>query len=65
MQKTRHLARGSTALQQRHDATAKGATPRAARLTRASVERLGIAPGRKVYALVKAIAIDRRSVGYA
>jgi molybdate transport system ATP-binding protein len=42
-----------------------GATPLVARVTRASVERLAIAPGRKVYALVKAIAIDRRSVGYA
>ena len=42
-----------------------GATPLVARVTRASVERLAIVPGRKVYALVKAIAIDRRSVGYA
>jgi len=42
-----------------------GATPLVARLTRASAQRLALAPGRKVYALVKAIAIDRRSVGYA
>jgi molybdate transport system ATP-binding protein len=42
-----------------------GRTPLVARLTRESVERLAIAPGAKVFALVKAIAIDRRSVGYA
>jgi molybdate transport system ATP-binding protein len=36
-----------------------------ARLTRASVAALGLAPGARVYALVKAIAIDRRSVGFA
>jgi molybdate transport system ATP-binding protein len=37
----------------------------AARVTRASAERLGLARGQQVYALVKAIAIDRRSVGWA
>ncbi len=42
-----------------------GPTPLAARITRESLERLAIAPGRSVFALVKAIAIDRRSVGYA
>jgi len=42
-----------------------GATPLAARITRESAERLAIGPGTKVFALVKAIAIDRRSVGYA
>jgi molybdate transport system ATP-binding protein len=36
-----------------------------ARITRASAERLGLRPGLAVFALVKAIAIDRRSVGYA
>jgi len=36
-----------------------------ARLTRASVARLALAPGVRVFALVKAIAIDRRSVGFA
>ena len=36
-----------------------------ARVTRRSAARLGLAGGRKVYALVKAVAIDRRSVGYA
>ncbi len=42
-----------------------GPTPLVARLTRQSAERLRLAPGLAVYALVKAIAIDRRSVGYA
>jgi molybdate transport system ATP-binding protein len=36
-----------------------------ARVTRASVASLGLAPGVRVFALVKAIAIDRRSVGFA
>jgi molybdate transport system ATP-binding protein len=35
--------------------------PLVARLTRHSVDRLGLAPGRRVYAVVKAVAID----GYA
>lgn len=34
-----------------------------ARVTRRSVSDLGIAPGRKVHALIKAIAIDRQSLG--
>ncbi len=42
-----------------------GPTPLMARLTRQSAERLALAPGMPVYALVKAIAIDRHSVGYA
>ena len=42
-----------------------GATPVVARITRESAERLALAPGVKAYALVKAIAIDRRSMGYA
>lgn len=42
-----------------------GPTPIVARLTRQSAERLRLAPGLEVFALVKAIAIDRRSVGYA
>jgi molybdate transport system ATP-binding protein len=33
-----------------------------ARLTRYSVERLGLAPGTHVYALVKSVALDRRSL---
>ncbi len=40
-------------------------TPLVARITRKSVAALGLAPGRPVYALVKAVAIDRHSVGYA
>jgi len=36
-----------------------------ARVTRRSASRLGLAPGKPVFALVKAVAIDRRSVGYA
>jgi molybdate transport system ATP-binding protein len=42
-----------------------GSTPLVARITRQSAERLGLGPGQPVYALVKAIAIDRRSVGWA
>jgi molybdate transport system ATP-binding protein len=34
-----------------------------ARLTRYSVERLGLAPGTPVFALVKSVALDRRSLG--
>ncbi len=36
-----------------------------ARVTRKSVADLALAPGRPVFALVKAVAIDRHSVGYA
>ena len=36
-----------------------------ARLTRRSAEDLGLVPGRPAYALVKSVAIDHRSVGYA
>ena len=35
------------------------------RLSRRSSERLGLAPGMKAYALVKAVALDRHSVGFA
>jgi molybdate transport system ATP-binding protein len=42
-----------------------GGTPLLARITRKSAAALGIAPGRPVFALVKAVAIDRHSVGYA
>jgi molybdate transport system ATP-binding protein len=42
-----------------------GGTPLLARITRKSVAALAIAPGRQVFALVKAVAIDRHSVGYA
>lgn len=36
-----------------------------ARVTRQSVDRLGIRPGLKVFALIKAISMDRHSVGFA
>jgi molybdate transport system ATP-binding protein len=36
-----------------------------ARLTRRSADDLGLVPGRPAYALVKSVAIDHRSVGYA
>jgi molybdate transport system ATP-binding protein len=42
-----------------------GGTPLIARVTRKSVAALGLAPGKPVYALIKAVAIDRHSVGYA
>lgn len=42
-----------------------GGTPLLARITRESAHRLRLAPGLPVFALVKAVAIDRRSVGYA
>ncbi len=35
-----------------------------ARVTRRSAHDLGIAPGRRVHALIKSVAIDRQSVGY-
>lgn len=34
-----------------------------ARVTRLAASRLGLAPGRRVYALVKAVAIDRQALG--
>ena len=40
-------------------------TPLLARITRKSAADLGLAPGRPVFALIKAVAIDRQSVGYA
>jgi molybdate transport system ATP-binding protein len=36
-----------------------------ARITRRSRVELGLAEGQAVYALIKAVSIDRRSVGYA
>jgi len=35
------------------------------RLSRRSCERLGLAPGMKAFALVKAVALDRHAVGFA
>ena len=42
-----------------------GGTGLIARITRKSVAELRLEPGRPVFALVKAVAIDRHSVGYA
>ena len=42
-----------------------GATPLVARVTRKAVDELRLAPGMRVHALVKAVSIDRRSVGFA
>jgi molybdate transport system ATP-binding protein len=36
-----------------------------ARLTRRSIHQLGLEPGQEVYALIKAVALDRHSFGYA
>ena len=36
-----------------------------ARLTRRSIHQLGLRPGQEVYALIKAIALDRHSLGFA
>lgn len=42
---------------------AVGATLLRSRVTRRAVEQLGLAPGLEVYALVKAVSLDRRSAG--
>jgi len=42
-----------------------GGTPLIARITRKSASDLGLKPGLPVFALVKSVSIDRRSVGYA
>jgi molybdate transport system ATP-binding protein len=42
-----------------------GSTPLTARITRKAATELGLAPGMRVFALVKAVSIDRRSVGFA
>ena len=44
---------------------AMGSTSMVARVTRKSVRELGIVPGLPVYALVKAVSIDRHAVGFA
>lgn len=41
------------------------ATPLVVRLTRQSVDRLGLKPGQSVFAIVKSVAIDRRSLSMA
>jgi molybdenum ABC transporter, ATP-binding protein len=40
-------------------------TPLVVRLTRQSVDRLGLQPGQSVFAIVKSVAIDRRSLSMA
>ena len=42
-----------------------GPQPLLARVTRKAAVELALAPGRRVFALVKAVSIDRRSLGYA
>jgi molybdate transport system ATP-binding protein len=42
-----------------------GAALLTARITRRSCVDLGLTDGRRIYALVKAVSCDRRSVGYA
>jgi molybdate transport system ATP-binding protein len=44
---------------------AVGAATITARVTRRSLEQLGLHAGQEVFALVKAVSFDRRSVGYA
>ena len=44
---------------------AVGETSVVARITRLSVERLRLEPGREVYAMIKAISMDRQSLGFA
>jgi len=46
-------------------AVALGPNRIVARITRKSADKLRLAPGKPVYALVKSVAIDRHSVGYA
>jgi len=42
-----------------------GGSPVIARITRHSAVRLELAPGKPVFAMIKAVSLDRRSVGYA
>jgi molybdate transport system ATP-binding protein len=42
-----------------------GGTPLIARITRKAASELRLAPGLSVFAMVKAVSIDRRSVGFA
>jgi molybdate transport system ATP-binding protein len=42
-----------------------GGTMLISRITRKSAQALGLAPGVKVFALLKSVSLDRRSVGYA
>ena len=42
-----------------------GQLPLAARITRRSAHELALREGQQIYALIKAVSLDRRSVGYA
>ena len=42
-----------------------GPTGLSARVTRKAAAELGLAPGMRVFVMVKAVSIDRRSVGFA
>jgi len=44
---------------------AVGSATLVARITRRSFQQLGIRPGQELYALIKAVSFDQRSVGYA
>jgi len=44
---------------------AVGSVTLVARITRRSFQQLGIRPGQELYALIKAVSFDQRSVGYA
>jgi molybdate transport system ATP-binding protein len=44
---------------------AVGGTTLVARITRRSLRQLGIRKGQELYALIKAVSLDQRSVGYA
>jgi molybdate transport system ATP-binding protein len=42
-----------------------GSVPLRSRVTQRAVDQLGLKPGQPVFALVKAVSLDRRSVGRA
>jgi molybdate transport system ATP-binding protein len=42
-----------------------GETGLTARITRKAASNLALVPGSRVFAMVKAVSIDRRSVGFA
>jgi molybdate transport system ATP-binding protein len=44
---------------------AVGSATFTARITRRSLQQLGIHSGQELYALIKAVSFDQRSVGYA
>ena len=46
-------------------AIAVGALSLRSRITRRAAEQLGLKPGVEVYALIKAVSLDRHGIGYA